>query len=88
MARVFIRYELKYVRMSAREFLQVLVPSLDLLTSWHMQYGLVYERNADWQTAGVYPQSPLTGQVYEVLVRTCSLTLARSADADNRQLGL
>jgi hypothetical protein len=27
-------------------------PSLDLLTTWHMRYGLVFERRVDWQSAG------------------------------------
>lgn len=32
--------------------MQVFAPSLDLLVKWHMQYGLVFERNPEWQTAG------------------------------------
>lgn len=27
-------------------------PSLDLLCSWHLRYGLVFERRVDWQSAG------------------------------------
>mmetsp|Transcript_81970 Transcript_81970/g.220124 ORF Transcript_81970/g.220124 Transcript_81970/m.220124 type:complete len:153 (+) Transcript_81970:3040-3498(+) len=30
----------------------VLAPSLNLLVDWHMRYGLVYERNTDWGSAG------------------------------------
>ncbi|KAJ1491424.1 hypothetical protein T484DRAFT_3155859 [Baffinella frigidus] len=30
----------------------VFAPSLDLLVEWHMRFGLVFERRADWQTAG------------------------------------